>query len=351
MPRWCWLTVTAWHRIRSPTTASVRSSICHRCRCRSSSASKCSKTAPLPSTARTPSQVSSTSSSSPSSKGCSWTRTSADPTARMVSRSASRRCTVSGISRRTATTSTSTSNTATRRPSARRTAALISETSTLRPQAFPNNGTFTVPGMVAPQNAVQAGDPNAGYFLLPGCAAQNLDPSGGCIWDINKYNKIQPRTAGLNLSGRWTQNLAADGWRNALTMSWFNSQAEQYRQSESYSTGPVTIPYTWGGSGGILVDQTDPNATTMVLPASHPDNPFNPASPYFGAAQAFYGANFASYIGQPALLYAVLTDFRDQQIRFNTDVLRIVSDVTGRAGGWDLNFSARYVRAATRATR
>src|SRR6202035_2995953 len=64
-------------------------------------------------------------------------------------------------------------------------------------QAFPNNGTFTVPGMVAPQN---------------------LDPSGGCIWDINKYNKIQPRTAGLNLSGRWTQNLAADGWRNALTM-------------------------------------------------------------------------------------------------------------------------------------
>jgi iron complex outermembrane recepter protein len=217
-------------------------------------------------------------------------------------------------------------------------------------QAFPNNGTFTVPGMVAPQNAVQAGDPNAGYFLLPGCAAQNLDPSGGCIWDINKYNKIQPRTAGLNLSGRWTQNLAADGWRNALTMSWFNSQAEQYRQSDSYSTGPVTIPYTWVGSGGILVDQTDPNSTTMVLPANHPDNPFNPASPYFAAARAFYGANFASYIGQPALLYAVLTDFPDQQIRFNTDVLRFVNDVTGRAGGWDLNFSAGYVRAATRAT-
>jgi len=61
-------------------------------------------------------------------------------------------------------------------------------------------------------------------------------------------------------------------------------------------------------------------------------------------------ANFASYIGQPALLYAVLTDFPDQQIRFNTDVLRIVNDVTGRAGGWDLNFSAGYVRAATRAT-
>ena len=220
-------------------------------------------------------------------------------------------------------------------------------------QAFPNNGTFIEPGMVAPQFAVQNGDPNAGYFALPGCAAQNVVPPsaslGGCIWDINKYNKIQPRTAGLNLSGRWTQSLAAD-WHNTLTLSWFNSQAEQYRQSDYYSTGPVTIPYTWVGSGGVLVDQTDPNTTTMVLPANHPDNPFNPASPYYAAAAAFYGANFKNYSGQPALLYAVLTDFTSQQIRFNTDVLRFADDVTGKLGSWDATFSLGYIHAATRAT-
>ena len=220
-------------------------------------------------------------------------------------------------------------------------------------QAFPNNGTFTEPGMVAPQIAVQNGDPNAGYFALPGCAAQNVVPPsaslGGCLWDINKYNKIQPRTAGLNLSGRWTQNLAAD-WHNTLTLSWFNSQAEQYRQSDYYSTGPVTIPYTWVGSGGVLVDQTDPNTTTMVLPANHPDNPFNPASPYYAAAAAFYGANFKNYSGQPALLYAVLTDFTSQQIRFNTDVLRFADDATGKLGSWDATFSLGYIHAATRAT-
>jgi iron complex outermembrane receptor protein len=220
-------------------------------------------------------------------------------------------------------------------------------------QGFPNNGTFIEPGMVAPQVAVQNGDPNAGYFALPGCAAQNVvSPSaslGGCIWDINKYNKIQPRTAGLNLSGRWTQSLAAD-WHNTLTLSWFNSQAEQYRQSDAYSTGPVTIPYTWVGSGGVLVDQTDPNTTTMVLPANHPDNPFNPASPYHAAAAAFYGANFKNYSGQPALLYAVLTDFPSQQIRFNTDVLRFADDMTGKLGSWDATFSLGYIHAATRAT-
>ena len=216
-------------------------------------------------------------------------------------------------------------------------------------QAFPNNGTFTVPGMVAPQNAVAAGDANAGYFLLPGCAAQNLDPSGGCIWDINKYNKIQPRNEGLNLSARWTQNLF-DRWQSALAVSWFSSKSEQYRQSDAYSTGPITIPYTWVGAKGVLVDQTNPANTTMVLPASSLDNPFNPASPYFSAAQAYYGSNFTAYVGQPALLYAVLTDFPDQQIRFDTDVLRAVEDFTGSAAGWDLRFSIGYVRAATKAT-
>jgi iron complex outermembrane receptor protein len=220
-------------------------------------------------------------------------------------------------------------------------------------QGFPNNGTFTEPGMVAPQIAVQNGDANAGYFALPGCATQNVVPPnasyGGCIWDINKYNKIQPRTEGFNLSGRWTQSLASD-WHNTLTLSWFNSQAEQYRQSDYYSTGPVTIPYTWVGSAGTLVDQTDPNNTTMVLPANHPDNPFNPASPYYSAAAAFYGANFKNYSGQPALLYGVLTDFPSQQIRFNTDVLRFVDDVTGMLGGWDTTFSLGYVHTATRST-
>jgi iron complex outermembrane recepter protein len=219
-------------------------------------------------------------------------------------------------------------------------------------QAYPNNGIFTEPGMVAPQLAVQSGDPNAGYFLLPGCAPANLNYSGGCTWDINKYNKIQPRTAGLNLSGRWTQNLA-ERWRNTLTVSYFKSQAEQYRQSDYYSTGPVTIPYTWAGATAVVVDQTDPATTQIVLPPNHPDNPFNPANPNFSAAQAYYtanGANFASYVGQPALLYAVLTDFQSQVIHFDTDVYRVVDDVAGSAAGWNLNFSIGYVRVATHET-
>ena len=219
-------------------------------------------------------------------------------------------------------------------------------------QSYPNNGTFTEPGMVAPQLAVQAGDALAGYFPLPGCAPQNLNYSGGCTWDINKYNQIQPETSGLNLSVRWTQNLAGD-WRNVATLSNFASKAEQFRQSDNYSTGPVTIPYTWAGAAGVVVDQTDPATTQILLPANHPDNPFNPASAYFGAAQAYYtaqGANFANYIGQPALFYAVLTDFPSQAIHYDTDVVRFVNDLSGTVGKWSLNGSTGYVHAATRET-
>lgn len=219
-------------------------------------------------------------------------------------------------------------------------------------QAYPNNNTFTVPGMVAPQYAVQNGDPNAGYYLLPGCAAKNLNYSGGCTWDINGYNKIQPRTAGLNLTGRWTQNLA-DGWRNILSVSFFNSQAEQYRQSDAYSTGPTTVPSTWVGSGGVLVDQTNPLTTQIVVPSNSMQNPFNPASPYFAAARSYYtaqGANFANYIGQPALLNAVLTDFGPQIIKYSTDVFRVVNDVTGTLGAWTTNFSIGFIKGATHET-
>jgi iron complex outermembrane recepter protein len=213
----------------------------------------------------------------------------------------------------------------------------------------PNNATFTEVGQVAPLYAQQAGNNPAGYFLLPGCKTSNLNYSGGCTWNPNGYNKIQPRTAGLNLTAHWSEALG-DGWKNTLTASFSDSQAEAYKQSDFYSTGPTTIPYTWAGAKGTVVDQTDPATTRIVLPATSLDNPFNPKSPYFDAAKAFYGANFASFIGQPALFSAALTDFPAQVINFDTSVIRLVDDVTGTAGGWNLAGSVGYVRVATHET-
>jgi iron complex outermembrane receptor protein len=91
-----------------------------------------------------------------------------------------------------------------------------------------------------------------------------------------------------------------------------------------------------------------------VLPANSLDNPFNPASPYFAAARAFYnaipGANFASYVGDPALFFGALTNLPEEHTLYGTDVYRVIDELSNTLGGWDLDGSLGYVRDVTRIT-
>lgn len=203
---------------------------------------------------------------------------------------------------------------------------------------------YTVPGQVAPVSGGVQLDPR--YYLLPGCSPQNYIDPQQCTWDTNVNKKIQPRTEGINFSGRWTQKMAGD-WQNSLTASYFISKSEQYRQSNLYNAPVTLVPFAWGGSKVVSVNQFDPSTTQIVLPANHPDNPFNPASPYFAGAQNFYGAD---YSGSSALFYGALTDMPPQHALYNTGVLRLVNDVTGTVAGWDVTGSVGYVRTATRVT-
>jgi iron complex outermembrane receptor protein len=219
-------------------------------------------------------------------------------------------------------------------------------------QSPPNNGAYTAVGQIAPLGIAPGATTLSQldqFYLLPGCKAQDLNYSGGCTWDPNLHKKIQPRSAGLDVTAKWTQ-LFGDRWTSSLAASFFRSESEQWRQPNNYLDGTTTVPFVWSGANGTLVDQTDPTTSKIVLPANHPDNPFNPTSPYFAGAQAFYGAAFANYIGKPALLNAALTDIPVQISRYRTDVIRIVEDLTAQLGGWDSTLSAGFVRAATRIT-
>ncbi|MBS0419931.1 MAG: TonB-dependent receptor [Proteobacteria bacterium] len=208
-------------------------------------------------------------------------------------------------------------------------------------QPAPNNFAFTTPGMVAPlSNGSQVGS----FYLLPGCAAQDRNYSGGCTWDASAYRQIQPRTAGVTLTVKHSQRLD-DEWQASLTASLFDSRAEQVNNP------PTHVPNTWvGAASGQLVDQRNPATTPILLGPSHPDNPFNPASPYYAAAAAYYGAAFGQFAHNPALLYLSLTDLGPQHSFYRTDVARVVADLTGSAGEWDLTGALGYVKAATRIT-
>jgi iron complex outermembrane recepter protein len=208
------------------------------------------------------------------------------------------------------------------------------------------NSAYTIPGQVLPQNA----DPNSvPFYLLPGCSAQNVLPNEGCAWDTNKYKKIQPMSEGLNLTAHWSQRFG-EGWTNNAALSYFLSNSEQYRQSNLYNAPVTLVPFAWGGSKGASINQFDPSSTDILLPANHPDNPFNPASPYFSAAQAFYtaqGYDFSQYVGQSALFYGALSGVPPMHALYNTKSVRFADDLTGEVGGWQVTGSVGYSHIAT----
>ena len=219
--------------------------------------------------------------------------------------------------------------------------------------------TYTVPGQVLPDNPTANQNPNFQPYLLPGCSATDLalaqsggNPPGGCAWDTNAYKKLQPRTAGLDLSTHWSQKLGG-GWSNSLSVSYYLSQSEQYRQPNAYDVGTNLVPFAWAGAGGVSENQFDLSSSQVVLPANSLDNPFNPASPYFSAARTYYnslGYNFASFIGDKAFFFGALTNLPEEHTIYGTDVYRMVDDLSNTVGAWDLNASIGYVRDVTRIT-
>ncbi|MDH3461916.1 MAG: TonB-dependent receptor, partial [Burkholderiaceae bacterium] len=172
----------------------------------------------------------------------------------------------------------------------------------------PSNFAQTLVGIVAP---LDAGNAQAGPFqLLPGCAAGNLNYSGGCTWDTLRFRQIQPATQNLNLSARFTNRLAS-GWQAGLDIQGAQSWAEQ-RFDPTYVPQPT---------------QTDPTTSNVVLPASHPDNPFGP--------------------GQGAFLYYTFGDIGARHSTYRTDLLRTVATISGAVSAWDLEAGVGYARALT----
>ena len=153
--------------------------------------------------------------------------------------------------------------------------------------------TYSVPGQVIPCKVGGVVNTTGAPVIFPitcpaaapgrALALVGGNGPGGCAWDTNAYKKLQPRTAGLDVSTRWTQRLAG-GWSNSLAVSYYLSQSEQYRQPNSYDVGTNLVPFAWAGAGGVNANQFDPQGSPVVLPSTSLDNPFNPASPYFAAS-------------------------------------------------------------------
>ena len=172
----------------------------------------------------------------------------------------------------------------------------------------PANFAQTLVGMVAP---LDANNEQSGPFqLLPGCAPADLNYSGGCSWDTLQHTLIQPSTRNLNLNGQITKRLDSD-WRAGLSIQAAGSWAEQMAPS-TYVPQPT---------------QTDPTISDVILPPTHPDNPFGPQ--------------------QGALLYYTFGDVGPRHTTFRTDLQRAVVTLQGSVRDWDVDSAAGIARAAT----
>ncbi|GAC1498251.1 MAG: TonB-dependent receptor [Steroidobacteraceae bacterium] len=161
-------------------------------------------------------------------------------------------------------------------------------------------------------------DPATGNVVgfMPGCNATKF-AANQCTYK-DTWDQIQPPTSNLNVTGRFTQQFAAD-WQADIEGGYFESKAEQVNRPDRAFTG---------GYQGIAVG---PGIPPSLLPpvgiTTIPNtNPTYPA----GTGLAVANLNYTFLNLGPTITQ---TDAK---------TYRAVIDVNGKAAGWDVEASAGY---------
>jgi iron complex outermembrane receptor protein len=157
---------------------------------------------------------------------------------------------------------------------------------------------------------------NVGFF--PGCDAAS-QTAGKCTYHDN-WSQIQPPTENNNLVGRFTQKLG-DDWQVSLQGSFFQSKSQQVGgPSRTFPSGYQGIT---SGPGVVpaLLDALGPTS----IPSTNPSFPT--------------GTGLAS----GTLRYTFL-DVGPTITETDARSSRVVADLQGHAGAWDINASAGFTQ-------
>ncbi len=169
-------------------------------------------------------------------------------------------------------------------------------------------------------------DPNTGNVYFPptaSCNANTVFSATGCPW--YQHSQLSPEVQNINLLTSFTKRLG-DGWELNLKASIFDAKTKQVGDQGGFPSA-----YIPGINAGILlnpanplgaVSNTGPGYFNILLPANYPGNGLNvPAQ--------LYGTNPASPVNQ--------TDIESRAIR-------VVADLDGTIGEWDIKTSLGYTR-------
>ena len=206
---------------------------------------------------------------------------------------------------------------------------------------LPLGGVSRVPGMVSPTNPTPL--TNTPYLLNPNpvTGSGQLDPanvaflkgscnqaslvSNGCTFQ-NPNLEISPKTENINLLTSFTKKLN-DGWKLDLKASLFDSKAEQYGPIQG-SAYPTSFTPNVAVSAGVTPYVVGSPISAITVPANYPGNPF----------------------GAPAQIIGIDPNAPASHTAYDSKAYRLVADLTGTIGEWDIDTSLGYTKVATKQT-
>jgi iron complex outermembrane receptor protein len=202
----------------------------------------------------------------------------------------------------------------------------------------PYGGANKATGVITPQNTaptvlspyllnpkvtrVPGADNSAAFGFLPGtvCSSYAQLASGGCAYN-DPYKQIQPRTENVNLLASFTKQLA-NGWQADIKASVFQSKV-------ALPQGFTNFPSSYGTQlemmSGVPPHYIAGTAIPEIrIPANYPGNPF----------------------GVPAIVRGPIPGAPDRTITTDSKAYRVVGDLRGNLGAWDIDASLGYTRNA-----
>jgi iron complex outermembrane receptor protein len=187
-----------------------------------------------------------------------------------------------------------------------------------------NGGTpvLRTPYLFNPLGNLNPADP-ANYAFYPGCSLAAM-AANQCTYQ-NNWAELQPETQNINLIGSLVKNLGAD-WQLNLKASFFDSQAGVV------TGGTPTLNFTsYPGLTAFGPGQPPTQVGAIpyaTVPAGYPGNPF----------------------GNPAFIYGTINDLGPQRDDVDSRSYRVVADVSGTLGQWDISASLGLTRVTTKQT-
>ncbi|NYE63895.1 iron complex outermembrane receptor protein [Duganella sp. 1224] len=157
-----------------------------------------------------------------------------------------------------------------------------------------------------------------GFFPGTACSSYAQLAAGGCAYD-DPYKEIQPKTENINLLASLTKDLGG-GWQADFKASMFESKV---RLPQGFSNFPSSYGQQLEMQSGVPPHYVDGTAIpTIRVPANYPGNPF----------------------GVPAILRGPIPGAPDRNITTDSKAYRLVADLRGTLGVWDIDAAIGYTR-------